>query len=63
MYDNFNNTNRPQGAIEIEMRARELEKQYALRNYLNRSGQSAGFTSNFGKVARRIGSLIGSLFM
>ena len=63
MYDNFNYTNRPQGAFEIDMRARELEKRYALMNHLNHSKPSNGLAETFGKAARRIGSLIGSLFM
>lgn len=63
MYENLNNTYRPHGAIEIEMRARELEKKYALMNYLNRNEQSNGWAQTFGRAARRIGSMIGSLFM
>ena len=63
MYDNFTNTTRPQGALEIGLRARELEKRYALTNYLNRNQQSNGLVITFSKAARRIGSVIGSLFM
>jgi triosephosphate isomerase len=65
MYDNFNNnyTTRPHGAFEIEQRARELEKRYALMNLVNHSERSNGLAETLGKAARRIGSMIGSLFM
>ena len=66
MYNNFdfNNSNsRPLGAFEIERRARELEKQYALMNYLKNSQQPSGLAETLGKAARRIGSVIGSLFL
>ncbi len=63
MYDNFNNTTRPHGALEIEMRAKELEKRYALMKYLNHNQQSNGLAETFSRAARRIGSVIGSLFL
>ena len=66
MFNNFdynNNNGRPQGAFEIEQRARELEKRYALMNYLKNSQQPSGLAETLGKAARRIGSLIGSLFL
>ncbi len=63
MYENFTNTSRPHGAFEIEMRARKLEKQYALMNYLDYGKRSSGVAENLVKTTRRIGSLIGSLFM
>ena len=66
MFDNYdykNNSSRPHGAFEIEHRARELQKRYALMNYLNHSEQSGGLVAAIGKAARRIGSLIGSMFM
>ena len=65
MFNNYdyNHTSRPQGAFEIEQHARKLEKQYALMNYINHSEQSGGLAAIIGKAARRIGSLIGSLFM
>jgi hypothetical protein len=63
-YNNYDNTNdRPQGAFEIEMHAREMEKRYALMNYLYHSGQPSKFAETFSKAARRIGTVIGSLFM
>ena len=66
MYNNFNfnnNDSRPLGAFEIERRARELEKQFALMNYLKNSQQPSGLAEVLGKATRRIGSLIGSLFL
>lgn len=64
MYFNYdNNDNRPQGAFEIEMRAREMEKRYALMNYLNHNEQPSRLAQTLGKAARRIGSVIGSLFL
>jgi len=64
MYNNFNfNTSRPHGALEIEQHAKELEKRYALMKYLNRNEQRSGVAEAIGKAARRIGSVIGSLFM
>jgi len=62
-FDYDNNNNRPQGAFEIEMRAREMEKRYALMNYLNHNEQPSRLAHTLGKAARRIGSVIGSLFM
>ena len=64
MFYNYDNTNdRPQGAFEIEMRAREMEKRYALMNFLNQNEQPSRFAATFRKAARRIGSVIGSLFL
>jgi hypothetical protein len=65
MFYNFdyNKTSRPEGAFEIERRARELEKRYALMNYIYHSQQPSELAQTLGKAARRIGSLIGSLFM
>ena len=64
MYNNFDyNTSRPHGALEIEQRAKELEKRYALMRYLSRNEQRGGLAETIGKAARRIGSVIGSLFV
>jgi hypothetical protein len=66
MYYNFENsekTYRAPRAHEIELRVREMEKKTALMNAISHHTTHNSFTSSLKSTARRLSSLMSSLFL
>jgi hypothetical protein len=61
-YEYSNPAEHARGAHEINLHARQMEKKTALLNLINHDA-STGSTGNVQKMVRRIGALLGSLFL
>jgi hypothetical protein len=64
MYNDLNNYNTPraQGANEISLQVRETEKRLALQRFLSSDGDQPGSENVFQRTARRIATVMASLF-